>query len=144
MKNIQNKLFVATSLIFLCSFAGNTMAQQGRGPGRQFTEEDIIKRVERLSETLDLSEEQEAQLLKIELKDFNSRQDMRGQFQGDREAMRAKMQERRAEKEKKYAEILTKEQMTKWEELREQRRRDFQNKNQIATDSTRKPRGRSR
>lgn len=143
MNKIKNFYFALIVLLPI-SISGNLIAQQGPGPGRTFSEDDIIERVERLAETLEMTEKQEAQILKIELDEFNKRQNMRGQFQGDREAMRAYMQEARAKKDKKYAEILTEEQMTKWIELREQRRQKHQQQQKNNSDTTRKNRGRSR
>lgn len=119
-------------------------AQPGGGPGRrQMTEEDIKTRVERLSETLELSDKQEEQLLKYELDEFNSRQDMMENFNGDREAMRTYMMEMREKRDKEYAKILSEEQMTTWIELREERMKNRQQQSG-KPDSTKRNRGRGR
>jgi Spy/CpxP family protein refolding chaperone len=106
---------------------------QGPGPGRgfQMTEEDIRTRVDNLSETLSLSEQQHEQILDYELDLYNKMQiefqKMRSNPDGppDREAMRANMQKIREERDQKYAEVLTGEQMEKFQQIQEQRRSEM-------------------
>ena len=65
---------------------------------------------------------------------------------GDREAMRSYMQEQREARDKKYEEVLTEEQLKKYQEQREQRRQEFQDRQRPQNDGNgeRAPRGRGR
>ena len=117
--------------------------QQGPGPGQgrgfQMTEEDIRARVDNLSETLSLSEDQHKKILDYELEFSNKMQiefqKMRNNPDGppDREAMRANMQKFREERDQKYAEVLTREQMEKYRQIQEQRRSEMRQQYQQGT-----------
>jgi len=161
MKKIKNyKAFGLMALMFL--FAIQLSAQEGQrgqrpggGPGRGFnrTEEDIKKQVNDLTKNLELSQDQNKKLLDYEM-EFNTkmqveREKMRnnsGDF--DREAMRERMAKVRDERDQKYGEILTKEQMEKYKVQREQRRsemrRQYRENNPDAGGSDRPARGRGR
>lgn len=131
-------------LLILTSFSSFSLfAQPGGSSGpRQLTEDDIKIRVERLAETLELTEKQEEQLLKYELDEFNSRQDMFAHYSGDREAMRAYRMNMREKRDEVYATILTEKQMAEWVALREERMNARQQK--ANSDSTKRNRGRGR
>jgi len=161
MKKITSyKAFGLMALMLL--FAIQLSAQEGQrgqhpggGPGRGFerTEEDIKKQADDLSKNLGLSQDQHKQVVDYEM-EFNTkmqveREKMRnnsGDF--DREAMRARMIEVRDERDKKYGEILTKEQMEKFTVQQEQRRsemrRQYQENNPEAGGGDRPARGRGR
>lgn len=138
MKKMKQFRFTL-SLLILTLISFPVLAQQpgqqgpGPGPGRgfQMTEEDIRARVDNLSETLSLSEEQHKKILDYELEFSNKMQiefqKMRNNPDGppDREAMRANMQKFREERDQKYAEVLTKEQMEKYQQIQEQRRSEM-------------------
>ena len=129
MKNI-NRLKIKLLGILLAFSALPLFAQpgqgqgrgQGPGPGMQMTEENVKARIERLSETLELSPEQEKKILKFELDQFNKGQAERQKFAGDREAIREYMQEQRKIRDDKYAEVLTGEQLSKYNQMLEERR----------------------
>jgi Spy/CpxP family protein refolding chaperone len=141
------------SALALALFALPVMAQGpgGQGPGRgfQMTEEDIKDRVDNLAETLALTEDQHQKILDYELEFYNKRQiefqKMRNNPDGppDREAMRANMQKMREERDQKYAEVLTKEQMEKYSQIQEQRRsemrRQYQEGNPGGQESNDRP-----
>ena len=111
------------------------------------SEEDIINRVDNLSETLEFSEEQHKKILEFELEFYNIMQVERQKFTGDREAMRAVMMEAREKRDKKYEEVLTKDQMEKFKEIQAQRRSEMRRQYQESNpgDESEKPaRGRGR
>jgi len=103
----------------------------GQGRGFQMTEEDIKARVDDLSQSLSLSEDQHKKILEYEMEFYNKMQiqfqNMRSQGgpPADREAMRENMQKMREERDQKYAEVLTKEQMEKYQQIQEQRRSEM-------------------
>ncbi len=98
----------------------------GMGRGFQMSEEDIEERVDNLGETLGFSKEQHKKILKFELEFYNKIQVERQKFTGDnREAMRESMMKIREDRDKKYEEVLTKEQMEKFKKIQEQRRSDM-------------------
>jgi len=156
MKNLVNlKLSALAFLMGLftiqLSGQGGQGPGQGQGPGSgrgfRMSEEDIRERVDNLSETLEFSEEQHEKILEFELEFYNIMQVERQKFTGDSEAMRAVMREARKERDKKYEEVLTKEQMEKFKEIQEQRRsqmrRPYQESNP-GSDDERPARGRGR
>ena len=153
MKRIIN-LKIASLMMLLGFFAIPLFAQpgggqgQGRGQGggqgqdqrRQMTEQDVKDRVARLSESLECSDEQETEILEFDLEQYKTAQVERQKLSGDREAMRAYMMKQRDVRDKKYAEILTKEQLKKYNELMEERRNQRQNQ----SESSEGQRGRGR
>ena len=120
----------------------------GMGRGFQLSEEDIKERVDNLGETLEFSKEQHEKVLEFEMEFYNKMQVERQKFTGDRDAMRAVMTKAREDRDKKYEEVLTTEQMEKYKKIREQRRSDmrrqYQQNNSEGEDNTRPERGRSR
>ena len=156
MKNLENlKLTALASLMVVFSIQlsgqGGQGPGQGQGPGSgrgfQMSEEDIINRVDNLSETLEFSEEQHKKILEFELEFYNIMQVERQKFTGDREAMRAVMMEAREKRDKKYEEVLTKDQMEKFKEIQAQRRSEMRRQYQESNpgDESEKPaRGRGR
>ena len=156
MKNLENlKLTALASLMVVFSIQlsgqGGQGPGQGQGPGSgrgfQMSEEDIINRVDNLSETLEFSEEQHKKILEFELEFYNIMQVERQKFTGDREAMRAVMMEAREKRDKKYEEVLTKDQMEKFKEIQAQRRSEMRRQYQETNpgDESEKPaRGRGR
>ena len=111
------------------------------------SEDDIIDRVDNLSETLKFSKDQHKKILEYELEFYNKIQVERQKFTGDREAMRATMMQAREERDKKYEEVLTKEQMEKFKEIQEERRSDMRRQyqeNNPEGENDRPARGRGR
>lgn len=146
MKNLINlKTAILLFLLTICSIP--TFAQPpggGQGDRRQMTEEDIKELVQRTADSLDLTAEQEKKVLEFELEFYRERQKMFENFDfetGDREAMRAKMMKQRDERNEKYAEVLTDEQLEKYREMQDRRR---QNMRQRREEDSGGDRGRGR
>ena len=120
----------ATLLVLLVTCSIPTFAQPGGGQGgrRQMTEEDVKERVQRTADSLNLTDQQEKKVLEFELEFFKKNQKMRENFDfetGDREAMRAYMMKQREERDEKYAEVLTEEQLEKYHEILDRRRQNM-------------------
>ena len=106
---------------------------RGQGPGgqrRQFTEEDVKTRVDRMAQNLELTEEQTKKIKDYEVEVFKKNQVEFQKFQGDREAMREFMIEQREARNKKYKEIMSEGQYKKFETQQQQRRQEMQNRRQ--------------
>ena len=137
--------------LFTLTLSGQDGQGPGGGPGQgrgfQMSEDDIIDRVDNLSETLKFSKDQHKKILEYELEFYNKIQVERQKFTGDREAMRATMMQAREERDKKYEEVLTKEQMEKFKEIQEERRSDMRRQyqeNNPEGEDDRPARGRGR
>ena len=159
MKKQVNLKLAALALLMVALTMQVSGQRPGGGPGGgrgfQMTEEDIKERVDNLQESLQLTQDQHKKLMYYELESYNKMQIERqkmmnnqgGQF--DREAMRATMMKSREEREKKYEEVLTREQMKKFTEIQEQRRNQMrqqyqQNNPEGDGDGDRPARGRGR
>ena len=141
MKNLFN-LKNAIILMFLVFVSVPTFAQPGRGQGgrRQLTEEDVKERVRLTADSLDLTAEQEKKILAFELEFYKKNQKMRESFDpetGDREAMREYMMKQREEREEKYAEVLTEEQMEKYIQMRERRQQQMRQRREQESEGQR-------
>ena len=159
------KRFRFTAVLMLASLmalplvaqpAGPRPGGPGQGPGRGFmrTEDDIKRELDDLSKNLNLSSEQQKKLLDYEMEFYTRRQvemermrSNQGDF--DREAMRERMQQVMEERNQKYEEVLTKEQLEKYnaiqEERRAQMRQQFQDGQQPTQQEQDRPaRGRGR
>jgi len=144
-KNL-NKMKTATLLVLLaiCTIPAFSQPPGGGRGGRQMTEEDVTEMVERTADSLNLTAEQEKKVLEFELEFYKERQKLFENFDretGDREAMREKMMQQRDERDKKYAEVLTDEQLEKFQEMQDRRR---QNMRQRREDGSGGDRGRGR
>jgi protein CpxP len=129
MENLKMKRMInlkaATMLMLLAFLTLPIFAQQGRGQGRQMSEQDIKDNVANLADTLNLTEKQEKEILEYDLKFYQTMQKERQNFDpetSDRDAMRARMIEVRDERDAKYKEVLTKEQFEKYTKITEARR----------------------
>jgi Spy/CpxP family protein refolding chaperone len=136
----------ATTLLFLVFVSIPAFSQPGQGQGgrRQYTEEDVKERVRQTADSLSLTAEQEKKVLAFELEFFKKNQAMRENFDpetGDREAMRALMMKQREERDKKYSEVLTLEQMKKYYQMQERRQERMRQRRE---DDTGGQRGRGR
>ena len=119
----------------------------GARRGYQTTEEDISERADHLAATLELTEQQHKKIVDYDLEFYTKMQVEREKHMGDREAMRAAMMEARDQRNRKYEEVLTKEQMDKFLEIQEQRReqmRQQRQQNNSGGEEERPARGRSR
>jgi periplasmic protein CpxP/Spy len=99
--------------------------QEGREgrPGRPGGEEALKQRVERMSETLKLTDDQKTKLTAAFKAQADKMREIRGAG-GTPEENREKMRGLREEADKKIKEILTAEQYAKWEKERPQGRPD--------------------
>lgn len=137
----------ATLLVLLVICSLPTFAQPpggGQGRRRQMTEEEVKEGVRRTADSLDLTAEQEKKVLAFEMDFYKERQKMFENFDpetGDREAMRANMMQQREERDEKYAEVLTEEQLEKFQEMQDRRR---QNMRQRRDEDSGGDRGRGR
>ena len=86
------------------------------------TEEDIERRVDNMSETLELTKDQHSKVMSFEMENSTKMQLEREKNMGDRDAMRASMMKIRDERNKQYEEVLTEVQLVKFKEIQEQQR----------------------
>lgn len=96
-------------------------AQQGGFGGRRMLSPD--ERLAQLTEQLDLTDEQAAQMKPIIDAQSKKQQELFESAGGDRATMRAEMTKLMEETDKQYAEVLTEEQMSKYREMRQERMR---------------------
>ncbi|MCF8381739.1 MAG: hypothetical protein K9H49_19355 [Bacteroidales bacterium] len=129
MKNSIN--FRSTTIILLLALSAVPLVAQPpsrQGQGQEqgqrqpVTEASVKERVIKLSKTLECTDEQQKKLLEYEVAQYKTGQKEREKFAGDREAMQSYMQEQRKLREKKYEEILTPEQLKKYNQMMEERR----------------------
>jgi Spy/CpxP family protein refolding chaperone len=127
MKNSFNfKLTAAMMLLAFFSIPIFAQPGPGQGPRRPMTEDDVRVRVERLSDSLQMTPDQKKQIMDFELASYKKMQAERENAAGDREAMRSFMMEQRQKRDARYAEVLTPDQMKKYNEMMERRRQQFQ------------------
>lgn len=107
----------------------NQQEQQQMGPGGgmgggNFDPAAFVDRqMEELKESLELSDDQEKQVREIITAGFETMREAReGMQDGDREAMREKMQAMREEQTQKIKAVLSEEQFTKYEQIQKERR----------------------
>ena len=97
-------------------------AQQGPPPGgRRMLDAD--ERLARLTESLELTDEQVEQMKPIVEEQTRKQKELFESAGADRAAMRDAMMELVAETDAAYAKVLTEEQMVKYREMRQQRMR---------------------
>ena len=160
IKKLRFPLLVIILMLGALSASGQNQGQrqgqgqgqgqgQRQGQGRNFTEDDVKQRVDRLSESLEMTDEQEAAILKFELDAYKKNQVERQKLMdaGDREAMRSYMQEQKKVRDVKYAEILTEEQMKEYAKILEERQQQMRDRNKERNpeqDGERSERGRGR
>jgi len=120
----MKKLFVL-SIMFLATITLATAQQrQGMPP-----EERAKAQTERLEKLLSLTADQKTKVHAIELEIGKEMTEQRQKTQGDREAMRAAMQEVNKKRDEKYKAVLTADQFKKYLEDNEQRARERQRSN---------------
>lgn len=96
-----------------------------------------------------MNAEQEKKILDFELEMFKKNQVERQRIQGDREAMRAFMQEQRKQRDQKYKEVLTEEQFKQYQANQQERMEQMRQRRDRAPgdrpgDGDRSERGRGR
>ena len=121
----MKKLFVL-SIMFLATVSFATAQQrQGQGQRQQMSPEERAKvQTERLEKLLSLTADQKTKVHAIELEIGKEMTAQRQKAQGDREAMRAAMQEVNKKRDAKYKAVLTADQYKKYLEDNEQRQRE--------------------
>jgi len=97
------------------------MMGMGRGMYGMWSEEAVKERIDNMAKTFEFSAEQKNKIMEFEMDLFKKDQIERQKLAGDREAMRSYMEGQRELRNNKYAEVLTKEQMTRYTELRQNR-----------------------
>ena len=111
---------VLAAALALVTMAAPLEAQRrGMGPRGP----DLDRQMEQLTEVLSLTGEQVASVRAVLELQQEKRQELMGERRGDREAMRAAMTEVQEETHASLAEILSEEQMKKFQEHQAQRRR---------------------
>ncbi|MBN1986055.1 MAG: hypothetical protein JW761_07095 [Prolixibacteraceae bacterium] len=132
----MNRTLFFMTVLFLgiaaaCGNQGSNNSQQPSfgadrfGNRGNFDPEEMAQRqVERLTEQLKLSEEQQKQVYDLTMENFENMQQMRGQMggEGDFEKMREQMQKAREEQNQKMKSILTDEQWDEYEAYQEEMR----------------------
>ncbi len=116
----------------------------GRGLGREWTEDDVKQRVERLSEALNLSEEQEKQILDFEIEQYKKNSVEMQKYRGDREMMRQIMTKQREARDMKYKEVFTDDQYTQFKKNQADRMQNRLQQERTQPQGTRTDRGRNR
>jgi Spy/CpxP family protein refolding chaperone len=119
-RRYRSALTAFVALVALGLATTPALAQQGPG-GRRMLSPD--ERLARLTEQLDLTDEQAAQMKPIIDEQSKKQQELFENAGGDRATMRAEMTKLMEETDKQYAEVLTEEQMSKYREMRQERMR---------------------
>jgi Spy/CpxP family protein refolding chaperone len=104
----------------LTTFASPAAAQQRQGPRQQL---DPADRVEELRESLELTDEQVAQMTEVFESEADRRRELFEANRDGRDAMRGPMEALRAETDAELEKILSEEQMNAFREHRERARR---------------------
>jgi len=105
-----------TTFVMAAFFAAPALAQRGEGPP------DPSERMERLRETLDLSDDQVDRLRGIFDEQRERMRALRQDYDGDREARREAFRSLRDETHERVAGVLSEEQMERYREMVEKRR----------------------
>jgi Spy/CpxP family protein refolding chaperone len=119
-RRYRSALTAFVALVALGLIATPALAQQGPG-GRRMLSTD--ERLAQLTEQLDLTVEQAAQMKPIIDEQSKRQQELFENAGGDRATMRAEMTKLMEDTDKQYAEVLTEEQMDKYREMRSERMR---------------------
>ncbi len=119
MKRIAFSLMVlVVALTTACNQSSKNSSQSetqpNAGPGNFNPEEMVSRQIDQMKESLDLNEEQVTQVRTLITENFDNMKKMR-ENKGDRQEMRAQMEEAREELNKKIKTILSDEQWVKYE-----------------------------
>ena len=135
MKLIRNISDRSIKVLFLAGIAASVLllttvftlqpfsAEAGGRFGPSRSPEEIV---ERLKDRLDLTEEQVEAIRPIIEEKVQMRNELREEYGTDRRAIRTEMQELKRSTELKLGDVLTEEQMEKYQELRQERREQMQ------------------
>lgn len=117
------------NILFIALLVGVVSFSQAQQRPQRNPEEMAKRNVEILEKQLSLTPEQKTKVSAILLKQMNSMDSLRkAGGQGDREAMRAQMQNFQAENQKKIKELLTEEQKKAYEKHLAERRERMNNR----------------
>ena len=119
-RRFRGALTAFVALLALGLSATPALAQQGPG-GRRMLSPD--ERLAQLTEQLDLTDEQAAKMKPIIEEQSKKQQELFESAGGDRATMRAEMTKLMEETDKRYAEVLTEDQMNEYREMRQERMR---------------------
>lgn len=118
--------------IFAMTFAG-AFAQRGQSGSRGGQQKESMTPVQRaermtikMTEELGLTEDQKQKIYKINLENAQKREAQREERQADQTERRAAMQAQNKEQNEQIETLLTPEQITKWEEVKKEGRRQMQ------------------
>lgn len=116
--------------IMLMSLVLVTMVAKAQPGERNVNPEEMAKRqTEQIKEAVGLDAKQEKQVYDLNLEAGKKMRELREKNQGGGfEGMREKMQEIRAEQDKKMKEILSEAQWEKYQKYQEERRSQWQNR----------------
>lgn len=116
--------------IMLMSLVLVTMVAKAQPGQRNVNPEEMAKRqTEQIKEAVGLDAKQEKQVYELNLETGKKMRELREQNQGGGfEGMREKMQEIRADQDKKMQEILSEAQWKKYQKYQEERRSQWQNR----------------
>ncbi len=117
----MKKWIIASGLMVMITMG--TFAQQKRGGERPNPEERAKAMTEKMAKELELTEDQQKQVLAINLEYAQKREAEMAKRKVEMEARRAKMEEAKAEAKEQNTKInavLTEEQKSKWTEIKQE------------------------
>jgi Spy/CpxP family protein refolding chaperone len=123
MISTARRLLILTVAVFITGLLQVASAQR-QGMGMRSPEEQV----KMLKDSLSLTADQVKKLTKIVDASQKETQSKMGEFQGDRDAMRAYMQMARAKSDSLIKAELTKDQVKKYEEIQKARQQRMQNR----------------
>ena len=124
MKSTTQRLIVFLTLVVLAGLLQTAFAQ-GRGQGMRMSPQ---QRADTLGKQLSLDSVKVNKVTAIYEKYQKVMADKRNELQGDMEGMRAAFTEIREKQDKEIKELLTKEQVKKYEEIQKQQMQRMQNR----------------
>lgn len=143
---IMMKSITLSILFAMLALFSTTFAQQGqfggRGGGDPYERAD--RQTERMKTELGLNEEQTAKVSEINIAAAEKMMEARQNADGDRESMRESMMAIRQETTASLKEVLTEEQWTKFETLRQQARQGRQGRQGRAGQGKGKSKGKTK
>jgi periplasmic protein CpxP/Spy len=118
----MKKLLMIAAIFTIVSFSADAQQQRKRGQERVSPEKRAEMRADRLSEQLDLTEEQKTKIYEIHLERAKAQQELGETRREQMKEQRESRQDVRKEQQAEVENILTPEQKQKWQELRNEDR----------------------
>lgn len=117
---------VIFALLVLIAFNAQAQKNGSENRSNMTPEEMATSRTKQMTADLDLTEEQQKEVLAINLKNAETFGKLRGKRRSDlsedeRSALRSKMKEMQTENQKAMKKILTDEQYAKWDKMQKER-----------------------